>query len=198
MTLITVEGTIAQQQLVYDALAKCTTPIEPLLTRPVRITFGVPKNVPGTDKPAWGYTSGRHITLNEAMAKNRPERIKYVCIHELGHALDADLNNGPKRLALMALMSPAVTKWNSGKYSGRGAEAFADAFAEAEGFASPLDAYYSDVTDLAQMLAILKSPTAKPEEPGEPPPTVDPKDIVIAELRRRLSDIHELSKPEAA
>jgi hypothetical protein len=185
--VITVTGTIAQQQLVFDALAKCTTPIEPLLKRPVTITFGTPKNVPGTDKPAWGYTSGRKITLNASMAANRPERIKYVCIHELGHALDADLNNKAKRLALMALMAPKTTVWNSGPYKGRGAEGFADAFAEAEGFASPLDAYYPDVTDLQQLLAILSgTPATPPEDPGETPPAFDPKDVVIAELTQRI------------
>ncbi len=186
--MITVEGTIAQQQLVYDALAKCTTPIEPLLTRPVKITFGVPKDIPGTDTPAWGYTSGRHITLNEKMAARRPERIKYVVVHELGHALDADRNNNADRIAIMALMDPKPAMWNHGPYKARGAEGFADAFAEAEGFASPLDAYYPDVSDLSAMMAILVAPNGGPSvDPGEPPVVADPKDAVIAELQQRIS-----------
>jgi hypothetical protein len=184
--VITVTGTPAQQKIVTDALAKCVDNVDALLKRPVTIGFGIPPNVPGTSKPAWGFTSGRKITLNASMAAKRPARIAYTAIHELGHALDADLNNGDKRRQIMALMVPAVTIWNHGPYKERGAEAFADAFAEAQGFASPLDAYYADVTDLAQMLTVLKAPVAMPDPPGDPAPVDDPKDIIIAEQQAKI------------
>ena len=186
---ISVMGTPDQQKLVMDALAKCPDLIDGLLKRPVHITFGIPANIPGTNTPAWGFTSGRRITLNANMAVRRPNRLQYTVIHELGHCLDADLNDASKRTLLMALMSPPTTTWNHGPYKARGAEAFADAFAEAEGFASPLDAYYADVQDLAQLLAILKTPIMVPSEPGDPIPSADPKDAVIAEL----TDAHRRS-----
>jgi len=212
---ITVVGNDYENGLVRDALMKVRglpAPLETLLKRDYQITFKTGAQmivlgaiIPGSKSPerpkgkaAWGYAPGRGVLwLNGTMAANSPGDIKYTAIHEIGHAIGGAYLTSAKRQELKTMLL-ARTKY--GGYANQFDEAYADAFAEACGFRSPLDDFYRDFADenLPKLVEITFRDDPGVVDPVPVPVPLPLPDPELVELRARVEMLlSELDSEEA-
>lgn len=120
---------INNAQAAFDAMS---TDIDDLLSARTNLWFRSAAAVASAANyaGAWGWSpKGRTSQVNR---ERSPVEQRYIILHELGgHHSDRDKLNAAKRTALQAIMTPAGTGWNAGKYIDEPNECYADTFPRA-------------------------------------------------------------------
>lgn len=198
---IKIEGTQAQKSVVQGALTRCTFPLE-RLKGDVTIRFGdTPSRSDGGVSWAYAFPRRRAILVSPTIGVAKTE---YVVIHELGHFVDHDLLDRPRRLELAALFSPPASKWREGAtYRDKTFECYGDSFVKVfSDIRGILTGWYGRQVvggvNLSKFREITLGQAMPVDVPEVPAPIVDELRGEIALLEAELATYKEIAAADLA